>query len=166
MSSSSCFQTCTTCNKTHADPDRQWNCHNVSGEEGPLCRKCEKNPKNVLNCALAGEYDCECFEYCSLYFELLNRFAPFAEESDGDLTKRIIKSATEDSREFHCEWTSVLIAELRAARESWSETCQCGNLMGGKVFYDEEEFDAHPDREPGYNADGEWQCKQCGEEDE
>jgi hypothetical protein len=106
-------QTCITCTKTHSNPDHQWNCHNVSGVEGPLCHKCENKPMNVLNCALAGEYDCECFDYCSLYFELLTAFAPFAEESDEELTKRIIKSATADNREFHCEWTPSLLAALR-----------------------------------------------------
>ena len=48
----------------------------------------------------------------------------------------------------------------------WSETCECGVLCGGKVFHNEEEFDKHPDREPGYNADGEWQCEDCRGEDE
>jgi hypothetical protein len=159
---SSSIQTCTICTKTHADSDRQWTCHNVGGVEGPMCRKCENKPINVLNCALAGEYDCDCFDYCSLYFELLTALVPFAKESDQELTKRIIKSATEDDRKFHCEWTPVLIAALRTEeKQEWFETCECGNLMGDKVFHDEEEFDAHPDREPGYNADGVWECQWC-----
>jgi hypothetical protein len=46
--------------------------------------------------------------------------------------------------------------------ETWSETCGvCGVLLGGKMFVNEEEFDEHPDREPGYNADGAWQCEKC-----
>ena len=50
--------------------------------------------------------------------------------------------------------------------EEWSETCECGALCGGKVFHNEEEFDEHPDREPGYNADGEWRCEKCRIKDE
>ena len=56
---------------------------------------------------------------------------------------------------------STIINNNQQHEEEWSETCECGNLMGGKVFYDEEEFDAHPDREPGYAADGKWVCQQC-----
>lgn len=51
--------------------------------------------------------------------------------------------------------------------ETWCEKCEnCGVLCGGKVFTDEEEFDEHPDREIGYNEDGEWFCSACREEEE
>jgi hypothetical protein len=46
--------------------------------------------------------------------------------------------------------------------ERWSEVCHdCGALMGGKVFDNEEEFDEHPDREPGYTEGGDWVCEKC-----
>ena len=45
--------------------------------------------------------------------------------------------------------------------DEWSETCECGTLCGGKVFHNEEEFDEHPDRDPGYTEDGEWRCEKC-----
>ena len=55
-----------------------------------------------------------------------------------------------------------------AEMEQWSEQCECGRLMGGKIFEKEEEFDEHPDRDAGYNDDGEWQCEDCraGEDEE
>ena len=126
MSSSS--QTCTICNETrhhYSVPVRPWNCHNVSGVEGPMCHKCENKPMNVLNCALAGEYECDCFEYCSLYFELLVTLAPFAKETEAELTKRIIKAATEDDRKFHCEGTPMLIAALAEALPEDERLCSC-----------------------------------------
>ena len=47
--------------------------------------------------------------------------------------------------------------------ETWSETCGvCGVLLGGKMFVNEEEFDEHPDRLPGYeDVCGEWRCEKC-----
>ena len=48
-----------------------------------------------------------------------------------------------------------------AEMEQWSEQCECGRLMGGKIFDKEEECDEHPDRDAGYNDDGEWQCEDC-----
>lgn len=51
--------------------------------------------------------------------------------------------------------------------ETWCEKCEnCGVLCGGKVFTNEEEFDEHPDREIGYNEDGEWFCSACRDEEE
>ena len=51
-------------------------------------------------------------------------------------------------------------------QEIYWEECSCGVHLGGKLFHDEEEFDEHPDRAPGYNADGEWRCAECRGEDE
>ena len=51
--------------------------------------------------------------------------------------------------------------------QTWSETCvDCEKLMGGKKFTNEEEFDEHPDREDGYDDDGDWHCPECKNEDE
>jgi hypothetical protein len=51
--------------------------------------------------------------------------------------------------------------------ETWSEKCEnCGVLCGGKIFTDEEEFNKYPEREIGYNEDGEWFCSACREEEE
>jgi len=127
-------QTCTICNITrykYSVPVRPWNCHNVSGVEGPMCHKCESKPMNVLNCALSGEYECDCFDYCSLYFELLTALAPYAKETEAELRQRIIKAATEDSREFHCEWTPMLIAALAEAlpEEEHDDDCTCNECL-------------------------------------
>ena len=46
--------------------------------------------------------------------------------------------------------------------EEFSETCECGKEL---VCATEEEFDEHPDREPGYDEDGQWRCPDCREED-
>ena len=51
-------------------------------------------------------------------------------------------------------------------QEIYWEECSCGVHLGGKLFHDEEEFDEHPDRERGYNADGEWRCEKCRITDE
>ena len=49
--------------------------------------------------------------------------------------------------------------------ETWCEKCEnCGVLCGGKIFTDEEEFNKYPEREIGYNEDGEWFCSACREE--
>lgn len=46
--------------------------------------------------------------------------------------------------------------------DSWSEECvDCGALLGGKVFHNEDEFDEHPDRDAGYDEDGDWHCAKC-----
>jgi hypothetical protein len=46
--------------------------------------------------------------------------------------------------------------------DTWSEKCaNCGALCGDKVFTDEAEFDEHPDREIGYNGEGDWLCPDC-----
>lgn len=36
--------------------------------------------------------------------------------------------------------------------------------MGGKEFTDENEFDEHPDRDEGYDRDGQWYCPDCRED--
>tara|TARA_R110000751_G_scaffold219336_1_gene322103 strand:+ start:291 stop:713 length:423 start_codon:yes stop_codon:yes gene_type:complete len=49
--------------------------------------------------------------------------------------------------------------------ETWCENCEkCETLMGGKVFTDENEFDECPDRDPGYDEDGDWYCSKCRSE--
>ena len=48
---------------------------------------------------------------------------------------------------------------IKPKKETWCEKCSaCGVLMGGKVFEDKKEFEAYPDREPGYTTNGEWWC--------
>ena len=54
-----------------------------------------------------------------------------------------------------------------ASEEVWFEECvDCEKLMGGKKFTNEEEFDEHPDRDDGYDDDGDWHCPECKNEDE
>lgn len=73
----------------------------------------------------------------------------------------LIRKACPDER-CHCHDESESEEE-----EEWSERCHyCGALMGGKVFHNEEEFDEHPDREPGYNLHGDWVCVKCRPEEE
>jgi hypothetical protein len=51
---------------------------------------------------------------------------------------------------------------LSDIQKTWSEECcQCGVLLGGKVFTNEDEFDEHPDRDCGYDEDGQWYCIIC-----
>lgn len=51
---------------------------------------------------------------------------------------------------------------LTGMTDTWSEKCaNCGALCGDKVFTDEAEFDEHPDREIGYNGEGDWLCPDC-----
>jgi hypothetical protein len=46
--------------------------------------------------------------------------------------------------------------------ETWREECEdCGILMGGKVFTNEDEFDEHPERDVGYDKEGQWRCPVC-----
>jgi hypothetical protein len=41
----------------------------------------------------------------------------------------------------------------------FSETCcDCGSML---LCETEDEFDEHPDREPGYDEDGQWHCVDC-----
>lgn len=40
------------------------------------------------------------------------------------------------------------------------ECCDCGTPMSEKKLT-EEEFDEYPDRDPGYDNDGEWRCGNC-----
>jgi hypothetical protein len=45
------------------------------------------------------------------------------------------------------------------AKELPHEECEgCGKVL---VCATEEEFDEHPDRDGGYDEDGEWRCKEC-----
>jgi hypothetical protein len=47
--------------------------------------------------------------------------------------------------------------------EMWFEQCRCGKLLGGQVFFCENDYDEHPDREPGYDSEYQtkWFCQQC-----
>jgi hypothetical protein len=46
--------------------------------------------------------------------------------------------------------------------EVWTEQCEkCGEYLGGRKDWTEEEFDEHPDREEGYDDDGQWHCAKC-----
>ena len=50
--------------------------------------------------------------------------------------------------------------------KEFNETCEtCGKKLSDVVLT-EEEFDEHPDREAGYDSEGQWHCKDCrkGEE--
>jgi len=52
--------------------------------------------------------------------------------------------------------------------ETWGETCECGFEL---KFNTEEEFDESPERDAGYDKDGQWVCEKCrskedNEEDE
>ena len=72
--------------------------------------------------------------------------------------------------------TVVIVTAVIAASESDSddfesdeetlceECVDCGALMGGRLFTEEEEeeFDEHPDRDRGYDEDGHWHCVKCG----
>ena len=44
---------------------------------------------------------------------------------------------------------------------TFTETCECGEHLGGRTDWTEEEFDEHPDRDEGYDADGDWHCPEC-----
>jgi len=51
--------------------------------------------------------------------------------------------------------------EKEEEEESWCERCaDCNILMGGKIFYDEEEYDEFPDRMDGYRyiPESTWFC--------
>jgi hypothetical protein len=68
----------------------------------------------------------------------------------------LIRKACPDER-CHCHDESESDED-----EEWSEQCYtCDAYMGGKVFHNEEEFDEHPDREPGYTEGGVWVCEKC-----
>lgn len=47
----------------------------------------------------------------------------------------------------------------------YEECCECGKWLGNKIFTDENEFDEHPDRDPGYDLDGNWWCGKCRDSD-
>lgn len=58
-----------------------------------------------------------------------------------------------------------LEAKKRAReKETHTETCECGAMLGGRDDWDEDEFDEHPDREAGYDEDGQWHCPECRED--
>jgi len=70
--------------------------------------------------------------------------------------------------ECDCEYTKLADGEFcdkcgnrkEETEETWKETCEeCGCLMGGKIFTDEEEFDECEDRDRGYDELGNWYCK-------
>jgi hypothetical protein len=51
--------------------------------------------------------------------------------------------------------------------EQWhTEQCECGAYLGGRRDWTEEECDEHPDREPGYDLDGQWWCPEHRKEEE
>jgi len=41
------------------------------------------------------------------------------------------------------------------------EQCDCGKLLDDKYFFDEDEFDQHPDRDAGYDEESKWFCSEC-----
>jgi hypothetical protein len=50
--------------------------------------------------------------------------------------------------------------------DTWCEKCcGCDKWLGDKIFTDENEFDNHPDREEGYDDDGNWWCPDCKPEE-
>jgi hypothetical protein len=50
--------------------------------------------------------------------------------------------------------------------EGHTEQCECGAYLGGRKDWTEGEFDEHPDREPGYDLDGQWWCPEHREGEE
>lgn len=57
-----------------------------------------------------------------------------------------------------------LAAKKKVKKETHTETCECGAMLGGRDDWDEDEFDEHPDREAGYDEDGQWHCPECRED--
>jgi hypothetical protein len=55
--------------------------------------------------------------------------------------------------------------ETDSNQTTWSEECcQCGVLLGGKVFTNKDEFEAHPDQQSGFYSDYDgvtWYCVKC-----
>ena len=45
--------------------------------------------------------------------------------------------------------------------EIFCEQCECGILLGNKIFFDEESFDEYPDRDLGYDLESQWFCQEC-----
>lgn len=82
--------------------------------------------------------------------------------------RELLGDQCEESPELTDEqWREVLdrLRVLFPNEEEWSEQCHaCDTLLGGKVFHSEKEFDEHPDRDAGYNADGIWYCAEHREE--
>lgn len=44
--------------------------------------------------------------------------------------------------------------------DEFNEVCDCGTKMSNEKLT-EEECDEHPDREVGYDEEGEWNCSGC-----
>ena len=55
----------------------------------------------------------------------------------------------------------------RDANDDWfNETCTDCYKFLSDVVLTEEEFDEHPDREEGYDSEGQWHCKDCRNDEE
>lgn len=56
------------------------------------------------------------------------------------------------------DYSKCLAGQCDEGHCKYEQCAECNVLMGGKCFHDEEEYDEHPDREDGYDAEGEWYC--------
>ena len=56
------------------------------------------------------------------------------------------------------DYSKCLAGECDEEHCKYEQCEECGVLMGGKCFHEEEEYDEHPDRDDGYDADGLWYC--------
>ena len=52
-------------------------------------------------------------------------------------------------------------SEFQKSEESFNEECVGCNAPMSTETLSEEEFDEHPEREIGYDADGDWKCSDC-----
>jgi hypothetical protein len=87
----------------------------------------------------------------------------FLSDVDGEKVKEVLEDfvVLDDNGQ-----KTIGIAIVYRHNDEHNETCEtCGKKLSD-VGLTAEEFDEHPDREVGYDTEGEWHCKDCRQGEE